>query len=207
MSLDKNHYYDGKLYDWLFCSALTGVRRQIIRNVEPNSKVLDIACGTGALVFELAGKCQKVVGVELSSKMVAYASQKKVAKGVGNVEFIHADATNLPQFRDGEFDYATISMALHEMPPDIRKQILSEAKRVANKLVVADFTVPQPLNFAGIRSRIVEFLAGIDHFKGFLHFQRNGGLESLLEELDLSIEGSAVLKHGTIEVIKAQKKL
>lgn len=170
MSIDKPHYYDGKPYEILFDRALKEVRDIIIEQIEAGSTVVDIGCGTGALVFDLAEKRESVTGVELSSKMVEHAKRRQQSNGKNNVTFVHDDATSLHHFEDQQFDYLTISMALHEMPPELRVKVLNEAKRIAKKIIVADYVVPQPLSFAGIRTRVVEFLAGIEHFRGFRHF-------------------------------------
>ncbi|PJC36465.1 hypothetical protein CO046_05530 [Candidatus Peregrinibacteria bacterium CG_4_9_14_0_2_um_filter_53_11] len=205
MSLDKQHYYDGKFYEILIDPALGEVRDMIIEQIEAGSIVVDIGCGTGSLVFELAGKCESVTGVELSSKMVDHARRRQQANGKINVAFVHGDATNLPHFQDQQFDYLTISMALHEMPPALRIKVLNEAKRIAKKIIVADYVVPQPLSFAGIRTRIVEFLAGIEHFRGFRDFQNNNGIDHLLQSCQLSICSESTNKNGTIRVVVAEQ--
>jgi ubiquinone/menaquinone biosynthesis C-methylase UbiE len=204
MVIDKKHYYDGKPYEILFDRALKEVRNIIVEQIEPGSLVVDIACGTGSLVFDLAEKCKSVTGVELSSKMVEHAKHRQELNGKHNANFVHGDATSLPTFKDKEFDYLTISMVLHEMPSDLRLQVLSEAKRIAKKIIIADYVVPQSFSFAGIRIRIVEFLAGIDHFRGFRDFQKNNGIDYLLSESQLSIIFKEINKNGTIRVVVAQ---
>jgi ubiquinone/menaquinone biosynthesis C-methylase UbiE len=196
MIKDKPHFYDGKIYDILFDSALKEIRQLILSNIKKNSKVLDIASGTGSLVFDLSKICSQVIGVELSSKMVKFASSKNK---MNNVSFIHADASSLKQFKDDEFDYATVSMAIHEMPPVIRIKVLQEMKRVAKIIIIADYTTPLPHSFAGLRVTVVEFLA--DHFKYFQHYQKSGGIKGILKNLQLDIIDKAMRKDKTIEVI------
>ncbi len=203
MISDKPHYYDGRLYDILFERALREVRDIIAGQIAADSKVLDIACGTGSLVFDLADKCTFVTGVELSSKMVGYAKKRQQANSKQNVTFIHGNATDLPQYAHQEFDYLTIAMALHEMPPELREQVLQEAKRIAKKIIIADYMVPQALSFAGIRTYLVEFLAGLEHFKGFQHFQNNNGIDQLLQNCQLSICHEAINQKQTIRVVVA----
>ena len=206
MSIDKPHYYDGKPYDILFERALREVREIIVQNVEDYSKVVDIACGTGSLVLDLAQKCSEVTGVELSSKMVEYAKGRPQVKAQTNVDFLHADATNLACFTDQQFDYLTVSMALHEMPPELRHTVLNEAKRIAKKIIIADYATPLPISFAGIRTRIVEFLAGISHFRGFRDFQNNNGIDQLLKESQLYISHEAINRNRTIRVVVAYQE-
>jgi ubiquinone/menaquinone biosynthesis C-methylase UbiE len=68
-----------------------------------SSRILDIGCGTGRHAVELARRGYAVVGVDLSSSMLARARSKAASAGVP-VEFIRADARAL-SFRD-EFDLA-----------------------------------------------------------------------------------------------------
>ena len=42
----------------------------------PGSTVLDLACGTGSLTWELAGRGYEMIGVDLSPEMLAQAAQK-----------------------------------------------------------------------------------------------------------------------------------
>lgn len=204
MSIDKPHYYDGKLYEILIDRALKEVRDIIIEQIEAGSTVIDIGCGTGVLVFDLTEKCKSVTGVELSSKMVEHAKRRQQSNGKNNITFIHDDATSLPHFKNKQFDYLTISMVLHEMTPELRIRVLNEAKRIAKKIIVADYVVPQPLSFAGKRTRIVEFLAGIEHFKGFRDFQNNNGIDQLLQNCQLSICSEFINRNGTIRVAVAE---
>lgn len=95
-------------------------------------------------------------------------------------------------------------MAIHEMSPALRMKVLREAKRIAGKIVIADWVAPLPFNFAGIRMRIVEFLAGMDHFKGFKSFQANNGIDRLIEDCKLSISEETINQNGTIRIVVAQ---
>jgi len=205
MNADKSHYYDGKFYEIFIDQALKDVRDIIIEQIEAGSTVVDIGCGTGSLSFALTEKCKSVTGVELSSKMVEHAKRRQQANGNNNVNFIHGDATSLPHFQNQKFDYLIISMALHEMPPNLRIKVLNEAKRIAKKIIVADYIVPQPVSFAGIITRIVEFLAGVEHFKGFRDFQKNNGIDQLLENCQLSICNESTNKNKTIRVVVAKQ--
>ena len=127
--------------------------------------------------------------------MVKFANSKNKNN---NVSFIHADASSL-DFKDNEFHYATISLAIHEMPPATRIKVLQEMKRVAKKIIIADYTAPLPRSFAGLMITIVEFLA--NHFKNFQHYQKSGGIENILNHLQLKILDKSTRKDKTIQII------
>jgi len=74
--------------------------------VDVGQNVLDIATGTGCIAFHTAnqvGTKGKVVGIDLSAKMIALANEKLVASKLDNLEFTIADAENLT-FPANSFD-------------------------------------------------------------------------------------------------------
>jgi len=64
-------------------------------NHDKNSKILDVGCGTGRHSIELASRGYSVTGVDLSDNMLN-AARKKAQKAGVSVDFIKADARNLP---------------------------------------------------------------------------------------------------------------
>ncbi len=198
----KNHYYDGWFYRKFIDPNLQEIR-EIIASLLPEAcSAIDIGCGTGALLFSLTPKCRRLVGVELSPKMVEFARREKEEKGLNNVDCFLGDATRLAQFGDKEFDAAFTSMVLHEMPASLRPEVLLEMKRVARRVIVADYAIPQPKNRSGYFTFPVEFVAGPSHFRGFLSFYKAGGLPGLLNRLNLTIEKSRLNRAGTIQVVQ-----
>ena len=81
-------------------------------NIKPNSKVLDLCCGTGdlgAIIKEIEPTCD-VVGVDFSSQMLEIARKKHP-----NITFWEADATNL-SFEKNSFDYIVMGFGLRNIP-------------------------------------------------------------------------------------------
>ena len=74
-------------------------------NVRPDHLVLDVGCGTGATSRALARSASSgaVVGVDLSSGMLAMAADAARRAELTNVEFLQADAQVHP-FAVGSFD-------------------------------------------------------------------------------------------------------
>lgn len=203
MTLDKHHYYDGSIYGKVIDPALRSVREAIGEEIHEGSAAVDLACGTGSLAILLAEKCNRVLGVELSETMVDYA-RSRITLDADHVKIEHGDASHLPHIKDGEFDFATISMALHEMPHDVRLAVVREARRISKQTVLADFNVPIPWNFQGVRSRLAEFLAGMDHFKSSMDFQKRGGLTELVKEAGGAIQKSRIVRGGTVQIVVAR---
>ncbi|CAL9356016.1 2-methoxy-6-polyprenyl-1,4-benzoquinol methylase, mitochondrial [Actinosynnema sp. ALI-1.44] len=73
--------------------------------IDPADRVLDIGCGTGKSSRDAARRAARghVLGVDLSSKMIAVARRRAEREGVANVAFEQADAQVHP-FPEAAFD-------------------------------------------------------------------------------------------------------
>lgn len=103
--------------------------RQLL-NVQPGNRVLDLACGTGANIrhlHELVGNNGKVVGADLSPRMLKYVHHMIAKNGWKNVEAVESDASHLP-FKDNSFDRVICSYALNIIPDYIGA--IKEIRRV-----------------------------------------------------------------------------
>jgi ubiquinone/menaquinone biosynthesis C-methylase UbiE len=107
--------------------------------LDPNSTVLDVACGTGTFerLVLLEQPTQSIIGVDLSNKMLEIAQQK--CHGYPNISFQNASAVALP-FSDRSFDVVVSASALHYFDDPIAALI--EMKRVLKpegELVMLDW--------------------------------------------------------------------
>ena len=168
----------GAVYHALYDRPLASARRVVVDVVAEESTVLDIACGTGELCFELAErKGCRVLGIERSPQMIGFAQRRNTNK---NVSFMLGDATDLIGVQPGAFDYATVMFLLHEIPLEDQVRALTEALRVAKKVIAVDSQVPLPWNFHGVALRLAEATAGPAHFRAFLNYLAAGGIETVL---------------------------
>ncbi len=184
---NKNHYYDGLIYDKFIAPNQDAMFRIFKILIEKNSSVLDVGTGTGRLPFQLAEHCNYVAGIDLSLRNINFAEKKRRELKIENVEFIHGSILNIENYTDKHFDYAVTSYVLHEMPPQMRIDALKKMRSVADKIIIGDYLVPVPKGYAGWSVKIVEFLAGPDHFKNFRHYVKNGGIKGLAEQSGLKI--------------------
>lgn len=111
--------------------------------------ILDVATGTGDFAMAaLRLHPRKVVGVDISEKMLEIAAGKLAKNGVSDkVELLTGDAENLP-FPDGVFDAALVGFGVRNFG-DIRAG-LKEISRVLNrhgKIVVLEFSHPSTFPF------------------------------------------------------------
>lgn len=100
----------------------------VISALEPG-RTLDVACGTGFLTRHLRGD---VVGLDQSRRMLNEAH-----KQAPSVTFVQGDALALP-FVDHSFDRVFTGHFYGHLEPPERERFLTEARRVANELVVVD---------------------------------------------------------------------
>jgi len=196
----------GMFYSTVIDPILAPIRKRIANEIEPNQKIIDIACGTGAQAFELAKISSKITGIDLSESMINYAKSSCLKKEVSNAEFIVCDAANLLMFAENDFDVAIMSLALHQFSPEIYSPILNEMKRVARKIIIVDYAVPLPKNYTGIGSRVAEFLAGKEHNKNFKQYCQHGGLNSILPNNNLQIDYSEKFGKDAFQLVVCSKK-
>jgi O-methyltransferase/aklanonic acid methyltransferase len=82
--------------------------------IASDSRVLDVATGTGAVLVpaaELVGTGGKVIGVDISSRMIARVRTEIQKVGFNNAEVLIADGDRLP-FVHGSFDRVLSSFAI-----------------------------------------------------------------------------------------------
>ena len=99
-------------------------------DLQPGENVLDVACGTGLVSFEALAKLGskgRLLGTDISEKMVEMASLLAAQKGENRVRFARMDAEELG-LENSSFDVVLCSLGLMYMP-DPRKA-LEEMRRV-----------------------------------------------------------------------------
>ncbi len=122
-------------------------RRAAVRatGVGRGAAVLDAACGTGrltGLLADLVGPFGRVVGVDLSERMIARA--RRESRDVVQLEFQVASVLALP-FDDGSFDAATIAFGLRNLPDyEAGFRELARVVRPKGRVVCLELTVPRP---------------------------------------------------------------
>jgi demethylmenaquinone methyltransferase/2-methoxy-6-polyprenyl-1,4-benzoquinol methylase len=116
-------------------------------NLSGDVLVLDLACGTGLVTFELnraIGDLGAVIGVDLSPAMLRIANQKKHRLQCrGTVDFVRAVGEYLP-FRKATFRYVTIGLALRNFAD--KSAMFHEALRVlfhSGWFLSVDFVRPE----------------------------------------------------------------
>ncbi len=191
----------GKFYGKVLDPILASVRKRVALEIGANKTVIDIACGTGAQLFEIAEKAVKVTGVDLSESMIDFAIKEAKKRSISNADFFICDATDLSIFHDNTYDFAILSLALHQFSPNLHEPILSEMKRVAKTIILLDYAVPLPKNYVGVGSRFAEFLAGREHNRNFKKYYQLGGLNAILPSNNLQIKKTRFMAKGAFQLV------
>ena len=98
--------------------------------IPEGSKVLDVACGRGAVLFPAAqrvGPSGQVIGIDLADGMARETDMEIQQRGLTQVEARQMDAEHL-MFPDSSFDFVVCGFSLQFFPR--LEQALSEFRRV-----------------------------------------------------------------------------
>lgn len=133
--------------------------RELLTLIElrPDDVVLDIGCGDGRTTAAIANSVPdgRVVGVDLSSEMVAHATTRHCRPPTNNLRFAQADAAALPFV--AEFSVVFSNATLHWVP-DQRAAVhgIARALRAGGRLVAQ----------MGGQGNVVEVIAAFAHVAG-----------------------------------------
>lgn len=94
--------YNGKVY--------RALGERVAANIGPDDRVLECACGTGAISREIAKKCGKLVATDVSVEMLRRAAKK--CRGFDNVTIRRMDMTHI-RCSDNRFDAVVAGNVIH----------------------------------------------------------------------------------------------
>jgi ubiquinone/menaquinone biosynthesis C-methylase UbiE len=155
--------------------------------IENNASVIDIACGNGTLAFMHAKRASQVTGIDLAEKAIRTANRRLSKLAFRNIEFIEMDAGDLSRFSNNQFDYATISLAVHQFKVETGIDILRQMSRIAKNIIILDYNYPIPSGINGLIVKTAERLAGTEHNRNFRYYLLHGGIEYFTTKAGLEI--------------------
>jgi len=167
--------------------------------IAPTARVLDLCCGSGQTTQFLVERSQQVTGLDASP-----LSLKRARQQVPQADYVEAFAEAMP-FAANQFDLVHTSVALHEMEPEQRQQILAEVYRVLQPggyFTLVDFHAPtNPFLWAGLSVFLVLFETETawDLIKT--------DLVALLQQTGFQPVEQTLYTGGSLQVIQAQKPI
>jgi ubiquinone/menaquinone biosynthesis C-methylase UbiE len=149
---DAQHLYDGRAanYDASWHDRFSAHVVQLL-DLKPGERVLDLACGTGLVTFKAAervGQSGHIVGVDISTGMLAQARAKLKNHTLDNVQFHKHSITeldSLPELQEHTFDAVTCASALVLLPhPEVAIRQWAKYLKPGGRLIT-DATHPRVL--------------------------------------------------------------
>jgi ubiquinone/menaquinone biosynthesis C-methylase UbiE len=198
-----------RFFSFLFFGGFGGERKLrglAIEWLEPHSgeKIIDICSGSGTLAIMLAETLQgegEVVGIELSPDLIEKARKKKTAS---LITFVSGDAQKI-DYPDNYFDKAVIFGALHEMPNEVRQNVLAQAYRVIRPdgiIFFLEHNQPEKKWKAVLFSTMERFNPEYKTYKDLL----NRGLVNQIKQAGFEIVKTKVISWEFFQIVLAVKK-
>ena len=137
-------------YDFLNHFLSLGIdiywRKKFIRklNIADQTTILDVACGTGDICFEiLKFHNVSVIGLDISKNMINLAKKKAEKRKQSQATFIHGDGESLPLDSDS-IDYLTISYGFRNISNyEVALEEFFRVLKPGGKLGILEFSKPK----------------------------------------------------------------
>jgi phosphatidylethanolamine/phosphatidyl-N-methylethanolamine N-methyltransferase len=119
------------VYDMIFARSFFPRIRLGLRKlgIKPGDTIIEVGVGTGLSLSLYPDSC-KVVGIDITRKMLTKAKEKKDKHGFSHVSLLEMDAENM-SFADDSFDHAVVPFIVSVVPNPVR--MMSEIKRITKK--------------------------------------------------------------------------
>ncbi len=195
-------YYDkgilGKFLSNIIYRTVVSVK------IKNNSKILDVGCGTGNLLYVLERKKSlKLYGIDLSKKMIQIARQKVKTADIREISVTNLDK----EFVKNYFNYIFIVDAFHHFPNHKRvMKIFYRILKYGGRIIITDFNFGIILNkiFSALEpgntgNYTKEQIKKLFKESGFMvEKQKKIGLFSLMT-IGLKIKGKQIITRHAIK--------
>lgn len=116
-------------------------------NIRPGDRIIEVGVGTGISLPLYPPLC-RVIGIDITRKMLDKAKEKKERYSISTVELIEMDAQNLA-FKDDSFDHAIMPFVISVVPDPERMvfEIKRVTRRGGNIVIINHFCSDNPVLF------------------------------------------------------------
>ncbi len=175
--------WDGFVFDWL---KPIGEKIIELADLKNGTLVLDVATGTGEPGLSAAARIGdgKIIGTDISEKMVGIANAKAKREGILNYKAQVADTSHLP-FADRSFDAVICRFGVMYFPnPPTDVQELARVLKLGGRIALSAWTKPTKNPWATTPSRIIQEMLGLTppppDTPGVFRHSQSGVLEEML---------------------------
>jgi SAM-dependent methyltransferase len=170
--------------NWHLQSRMSLVLETIDGWARPGGRVLDVGCGTGFLLEQLAGRGFSGVGIDLSPESIAHARERLEA--LGAADRLDARLGSAYEPPEGEYDLITVTDVLEHLE-DPRRCLRALRERLAPAGLVVVST-PNRRSLPGARRWLAEHgvpginlsLAPIDRWQSWTDLESHGAAAGLV---------------------------
>ena len=139
-----------------FPTAYAAIIENIIMDVSPSSKVLEVATSTGILSIKFSNKAAHITAIDIAPEMLKVAREKSASLQITNIDFEIGDICNL-KYQDQSFDIVVASNVLHLLfNPELALQEIKRVLRDNGKLIAPTFC-----HGTNLRSRILSAILSV----------------------------------------------
>jgi demethylmenaquinone methyltransferase/2-methoxy-6-polyprenyl-1,4-benzoquinol methylase len=118
-------------------------KRRLVRmaSVGPGARALDLATGTGDIAFACAGRGARVIGLDITRRMIELAREKHAPEPLA-LQFVVGDMLALP-FPPASFDLVTTGYGLRNVPNlDVALREIERVLKPGGQVLSLDFNRP-----------------------------------------------------------------
>lgn len=191
------------LYERYLSKIFRNMRHEVVnlcKKYQLNS-MLDIGCGTGGQGAIALNNGLNFIGIDNSEAMLNQARINLPE----NSTLYHLPATNFSEKIMADkphIDVVLASLIIHELPHKTRLQVLAEAKKCADYLILVEYVLPErnlaiPACFL---VNIPERLAGKRHYRCYKDFIQRGAIEGYIYDAKLTTIESITLLGGALRI-------
>ena len=197
-------------------------RKKLIKSMDiiSGQYILDVATGTGDVVFEINKKYDvTIMGLDISKNMLEIAKLKldKIKSGAEKIEFIHGDAEELPM-GDNSYDHICISFGFRNLGD--YDEALKEFHRVlkpGGQLSILEFSQSKSkifnfmfqFYFNKILPRLASFISRADAYRylpeSVKYFPNQSKINEFLKKNNFQNIKLTILTLGVATIYKGYK--
>ncbi|MCP4214681.1 MAG: AMP-binding protein [bacterium] len=96
--------------------VIDNVMHKVDPFIHDKARVLEVGCGSGLMMFRLAGRVARYVGTDISDQTLNSCRKKAASEGFSNIRLQHLAADEIDQIEPGGFDLIFLNSVLQYFP-------------------------------------------------------------------------------------------